>query len=156
MTANRSRLIDTYEISLKAFLRNGHGDILGLSGRYWNPDWKDKYDLPGGRIEVGEFHTPFAEILRRELREECGDLDIVIDAEPIAVARHLVEAEGDRPEQHVLYLFFEAWLTSGNVVHVSSEHTGARWFTTNEIAKDAERHFVSGNLVGLRSFLHRG
>ena len=60
------RRIQRFEVSLKAFLRRGE-KALFLRERdtgYW--------ELPGGRIEVGEEALEHSAILLREIAEELG------------------------------------------------------------------------------------
>ena len=60
------RAVQRFEVSLKAFVLD-RGCALFLRERdtgYW--------ELPGGRIDVGEERQPHADILSRELVEELG------------------------------------------------------------------------------------
>ena len=60
------RAVQRFEVSLKAFVLD-RGRALFLRERdtgYW--------ELPGGRIDVGEERLPHAGILARELAEELG------------------------------------------------------------------------------------
>lgn len=57
-----------FQIGVKALVRNSAGEIL-LTG-HQSPDGTSwRYDLPGGRMDVGE---TFTDTLQRELREELG------------------------------------------------------------------------------------
>ncbi|MFZ2681554.1 MAG: NUDIX domain-containing protein [Patescibacteria group bacterium] len=119
---------DRYQVSLKALVTNEHGEVLALNART-DGSFAGYFDLPGGRIDVGEFSVPLLEILRREIQEELGDIQVEIKPAPVAVGRHMIGAEsdiGDGAAIHVLYLFFEAKYLSGNI-QTSAEHTGFRW-----------------------------
>lgn len=61
------RSIQVFEVSLKAFIvRDGRAlFVREADSGYW--------ELPGGRIDVGEEWEPHAAILAREMREELGD-----------------------------------------------------------------------------------
>lgn len=60
------RAVQTFEVSLKAFiLRNGRALFVREADTGW-------WELPGGRIDVGEEWEPHAVILAREIREELG------------------------------------------------------------------------------------
>lgn len=62
-----ARAVQRFEVSLKAFILDDRGRALFLRERdtgYW--------ELPGGRIDVGEERTAHAVILQRELAEELG------------------------------------------------------------------------------------
>ena len=60
------RQIQRYEVSLKAFIVDGQRALFLRESDtgFW--------ELPGGRIEVGEEWLPHEEVLARELREELG------------------------------------------------------------------------------------
>jgi 8-oxo-dGTP pyrophosphatase MutT (NUDIX family) len=143
---------DRYQVSLKALITNSHGEVLALNALPTG-SFAGYFDLPGGRIDVGEFSTPLVDILRREIREEVGDLELEITEAPVAVGRHLIGAESDRADGesiHVMYLFFEAKYLGGDIT-ISSEHAGFRWL-------DLHKHmlpdlFKSGLLEGVSMFV---
>jgi 8-oxo-dGTP pyrophosphatase MutT (NUDIX family) len=60
------RQIQRYEVSLKAFIVDGDRALFLRESDtgFW--------ELPGGRIEVGEEWLPHKDVLERELREELG------------------------------------------------------------------------------------
>ena len=62
------RRIQTFYVGVKAFVLRG--DRLLMLQESLVPHW---WELPGGRIDVGEEHLAPVDILRRELREELGD-----------------------------------------------------------------------------------
>ena len=148
---------DRYQVSLKLILHNERGEILALAED--KGSFAGFYDFPGGRVEVDEFDTPLAEIIRREAREELGDVDFELGEAPVAVGRHRIppdvnERGEEVPEIHVLYLFFIGRLLRGEI-NVSEEHGGYRWLPKEEIGKNSERYFASGNLEGLKTYLRR-
>ena len=83
-------------------------------------EWKDWWEFPGGKMEVGE--TP-KEALAREIREE-------LSAE-INVGELLTTVEYDYPKFH---LTMHCYLCSliGEALHLN-EHEAARWLTKNEL-----------------------
>lgn len=146
---------DRYQISLKFFLRNGDGKLLAMAQD--RGSFAGLFDIPGGRIETDEFATPFADIIRREAKEELGGVEFELGDAPVAVGRHLIPASvNEKNEQileiHVLYLFFEARLISGDI-RVSEEHSGYQWLDSEQVRKTPERYFKSGNLEGVRMYL---
>lgn len=110
------------------------------------------FDLPGGRIDDSEFRTPLTEIVKRELKEECGVTDVTIDPKPVAYGRHLVPAKQEKLDHdvHVLYLFFEATLDSGEIT-ISEEHTSYEWVDLKSLP--LEKYFTSGILEGVKMLL---
>lgn len=139
---------DRYQVSLKALVTNSNGEVLALNALP-SGSFAGYFDLPGGRIDVKEFSTPLIDVLRRELKEEIGDVEVEIGEAPVAVGRHLIGAESDKSEGesiHVLYLFFEVKYLGGNL-KISNEHAGFRWL-------DLTKHklpdlFKSGLLEGV-------
>lgn len=144
---------DFYQISLKLFLNNENGKTLIL-GDLPTGSYAGYHDLPGGRIDDSEFMTPLTEIVKRELKEECGLTDVIIDPNPVAYGRHLVPAAQEKMNHdvHVLYLFFEATLNSGNI-NISEEHSSYEW--VDLAALDLARYFKSGILEGVQMYLGR-
>jgi 8-oxo-dGTP pyrophosphatase MutT (NUDIX family) len=143
---------DRYQVSLKALITNEHGEVLALNA-VQSGSFAGYFDLPGGRIDVNEFSTPLLDILRREIKEELGDIVVEIKETPVAVGRHLIGAESEKSEGesiHVMYLFFEAKYLGGNI-RTSNEHSGFRWL-------DLHKHklpdlFKSGLLEGVLMYV---
>jgi 8-oxo-dGTP pyrophosphatase MutT (NUDIX family) len=143
---------DFYQISLKIFLKNSKGEVLVLKSKS-GKRFAGFYDLPGGRIEVREFAASFEEVMRRELKEELGDIKIVVRPKPVAVGRHFVPAAlfpQLKNDIHVLYLFFEADYVNGEIA-VSGEHDGYMWLDLSRVEPD--KYFTSGNLEGVKMYL---
>lgn len=113
---------DTYYVAMKAFVRKGD-EILICKDRY-----QQKWDLPGGRIAVGEFDMPLEEILKREIAEELGTDFRYKNKGPAAIFRHRrpeVTLEG-KPEARILMVGFELEHLSGEIT-LSDEHDEYRW-----------------------------
>ena len=142
---------DFYQISLKTILKNDKEEVLILNG-HPRGSFAGFYDLPGGRIDVDEFTTPFTESIQRELKEEVGNISVTVNPKPVALGRHLIPASmtEERKDLHVLYIFFEARMVSGNIT-ISQEHDGYQWInlSTSEPAK----LFKSGILEGIQAYL---
>lgn len=142
---------DFYQVSLKVFLINDKDQILALKAHN-KGSYSGFYDFPGGRIDRGEFTTSFEEIIRREIQEEVGNIKFSLDANPVALGRHLIpasEAKGG-VDIHVLYIFFKARYISGEII-ISEEHNDVMWF--NPKTQDPKNFFKSGNLEGIEAFM---
>ncbi|TMA19241.1 MAG: NUDIX domain-containing protein [Deltaproteobacteria bacterium] len=87
------------------------------------------WELPGGRIEVGEETSSPVAVLRRELREELGpSLEVEVER-PILTWIRLPE-----PPRRTDFVFLVAFLCRhrrGEIV-LSSEHVDFRWMTRSE------------------------
>lgn len=144
---------DFYQISLKLFLKNAQGETLIL-GAGTTGSYAGFFDLPGGRVDDSEFTTPLTDIVKRELREECGVTDVTISSKPVAYGRHLVPGVQEELDHdvHVLYLFFEATLNSGEIA-LSFEHTSYQW--VDLAALELTKYFKSGILEGVRMYLSK-
>ena len=83
-------------------------------------EWKDWWEFPGGKMEIGE--TP-EEALVREIREE-------LSAE-ISVDEFLCTVEYDYPQFHLtMHCYICSLLTES--LHLN-EHEAARWLKNNEL-----------------------
>ena len=143
---------DLYQVSLKVIIKNSKGEILAMKADP-NGSYAGFYDFPGGRIDIDEFHTPFSEIIKREIEEEIGNNVVyTLHPKPVATGRHCIDAKFAKggKDIHVIYLFFEAQYVSGQVV-ISDEHTGFEWLNLSKIKP--EQYFKSGNLEGLKMYL---
>ena len=83
-------------------------------------DWKDWWEFPGGKMEVGE--TP-EEALVREIHEE-------LSAE-ISVDEFLCTVEYDYPQFHLTMHCYLCSLKTDSL-HLN-EHEAARWLKNNEL-----------------------
>lgn len=142
---------DFYQISLKTILKNEKDEVLILNG-HPRGDFSGYYDLPGGRIDVDEFTTPFANIIERELKEEVGDIKVAIHPKPVALGRHLIPASmtSKKTDLHILYIFYEAKLINGDIV-ISDEHDGFKWINLKD--SQPAKLFKSGILEGIKMYL---
>ena len=83
-------------------------------------DWKDWWEFPGGKMEVGE--TP-EEALKREIREELS-ADISVD-------ELLTTVEYDYPKFHLTMHCYLCSLVS-EALHLN-EHEAAKWLSKDEL-----------------------
>jgi len=137
--------IDFYQISLKLFLKNANGEILGLKAQS-NSISTGFYDLPGGRINTNEFETSFSEILKREAREELGNVKFGLNEKPIAISRNLNKRTGN----HILHVFFEGEYLDGEI-KISDEHLEYKWINLEKI--NPSEYFTLGILDGIQAYI---
>ena len=83
-------------------------------------EWKDWWEFPGGKMEVGE--TP-EEALKREIREELST--------EISVEELLCTVEHDYPKFHLtLHCYLCSLLTEALLLN---EHEAAKWLSKEEL-----------------------
>jgi len=113
-----------YFIGLKAFIVNDAGHLLVLQGsRSMKPE--GLWGLPGGRIMEGEEAIPLPAILKREISEECGSIEVEI-GEAFTHWRFFTA------EKSIFLLGYRCTYTSGEV-QLSKEHSSYRWVTEQDI-----------------------
>ncbi|MCL5010981.1 MAG: NUDIX hydrolase [Patescibacteria group bacterium] len=142
---------DFYQVSLKVFLKNEKGEVLGLKAAKGGI-YDGFYDLPGGRINIDEFETPFADIVKRELREEIGNVDYDLVLNPVAFARN------ENPNKksplgglvHMFNIFFEASYKSGEI-EISEEHIGFEWIKLEK--ETLNKYFKLAVFKGAQAYL---
>ena len=83
-------------------------------------EWKDWWELPGGKIELGELPE---EALRREIQEEL--------ATEIEVGGLLHTVEYDYPKFHLTMHCYACSIPQGQLSLL--EHEDARWLAANEL-----------------------
>lgn len=141
---------DFYQISLKLILKNNQEEILILKALD-DGVFAGHYDLPGGRIDYNEFDTDFLSILKRELLEEIGNVEVVIDDKPVALGRaELLKVGPNGKRIRILYVIFEGDYQGGEIV-ISNEHKDYKWVNLKKIK--LEDYFVSGILEGIKMYL---
>ena len=95
------------------------GDKIFATQRGYG-DWKDYWEYPGGKVEMGE--TP-EQALVREIREEL-DTEIGID-------KFLYTVEWDYPQFHLtMHCYMSSLLNES--LHLN-EHEAARWLSNDQI-----------------------
>jgi len=144
---------DFYQISLKLLLKNNKGETLILEA-VLDGSLAGYYDLPGGRINTDEFGANFNEILKRETKEEIGDVGFQINPAIVAFGRHLIPSSisPSGKDVHVLYLFFEGEYINGDM-KISNEHTDSKWVDLKKI--ELEKYFTSGILEGIQMYVEK-
>lgn len=105
-----------FKIAVKAFIVK-EGKLLLLKRSAWDTHSGNKWDIPGGRLEIGE--NPF-EGLKREVAEEVGIKSLEIRL-PLQV-QHFTRDDG----QKITMIIFLATCGEEMVV-LSPEHTEFKW-----------------------------
>lgn len=121
--------MDKFRNAAKAFIVKD-GKLLVIKRRPNDPHKPDAWDIPGGRLELGE--DPF-EGLKRETREET-DLNINIIM-PISV-HHFVRDDG----QKITLVIYLCEQVSGEI-KLSEEHTEFKWLDLTEAPNHLPKFF---------------
>ena len=108
--------MDNFRIAVKSFIVN-ENKLLILKRRPNDVHSPGNWDIPGGRLELGE--DPYIG-LKRETKEETG-LDIEI-LNPLNV-HHFTRDDG----QKITMITFLCKLFSNRNVKLSEEHTEFKW-----------------------------
>ena len=95
------------------------GDTIYATQRGYGP-WRDYWEFPGGKIELGE--TP-EQALVREIREE---LDV-----GVTVLAPLARVEYDYPDFHLSMQCFRCRIDEGEPT--LKEHEAARWLPRKDL-----------------------
>lgn len=109
---------------MKAFVMNEEQLLFvkeNTTGKFW--------ELPGGRIDVGEEFEPSTAILRRELAEELGpDFRCDIVGPAVTWVRQFPKLTGE----FIFFVGYACQYVSGTIV-LNHEHAEYRWVTRHEI-----------------------
>lgn len=141
-----------FQVSLKLILVNDKKQILGL--KVPNTSYfAGFYDLPGGRIDVDELSFDFVKTLKRETKEELGNLKLNIGETPITAVKYLVPKKftASKKVKPLLYIFFVAKYISGKI-KLSWEHEGYEWLDVNK--KNVDKYFFKNYLAGVQQYLN--
>ena len=122
-----------FHVGLKALIINDDGEFLLLKAIAKNKDCHNTWDLPGGRINQDELDIVFLKIIKREIREEAGDIKYVLRPDPVSLAKTAYEGGEER-----FFILFEAKYISGDV-KISDEHSGYIWKKIGP--KDIDKNF---------------
>ncbi|KKT74269.1 hypothetical protein A2Z63_00110 [Candidatus Giovannonibacteria bacterium RIFCSPLOWO2_02_44_8] len=120
-----------YQVALKLFLKRGN-KILFLK----LPE-SGLWDLPGGRIDNVETHTPLRKILAREIREELGVKVKYELGKPLFQFRRKALSR----KTYNLLTVYEGRYLSGEI-KLSSEHASYEWINPKAY-KFKEKDFMS-------------
>ena len=132
-----------FYVGMKALIeKDGALLILKQSDHYGK---EKKWQLPGGRITFGEETVPFSDILAREIREECGELEVKIGGISQVFRRKFPSGEW------VLLICFDCHYISG-AVQLNGEHTEYAWITSTDIEK---YEFVNGYEAAIRTHFQK-
>jgi 8-oxo-dGTP diphosphatase len=101
-------------------------DKILLAKRAKEPS-KDKWSLPGGRLELGETVYQAA---RREVLEECS---IEIEIERLFdVGESIIRDDAGRVKYHFVLIYLLAWYKAGNV-RAQSDVDDVKWVRFDEL-----------------------
>ena len=118
-------------VATKAFIVNKQGKVLILceSNKYVDGTNVAKFDLPGGRMEVGK---PFDECLIREIKEETG-LKVKI-GQPFYVGEWRPVVRGE--QWQIVAIFFKCKTTTTQV-KLSKDHDVFEWISPKDYKKSS-------------------
>jgi 8-oxo-dGTP diphosphatase len=118
-----SKEIQKFHVGIKAFVLNGQEELLLL-----RESTTGQWELPGGRIDVGEELLPQENVLRREFREELGP-DVRVKVGPLALTWVRERKPGD-----FVFLVGRFCRFESGVPTLSEEHDAWAWVAERELA----------------------
>ena len=110
-----------YGLTMRSVIKNEEGKILVLRRHPKSKTQPHKWELPGGKIEKGEF---FDEALIREVKEETN-LNVKVGDFCEAV-------QDDYPHKRTVQLIMYSKDITGDV-EISDEHDDWKWASVDEI-----------------------
>ncbi len=110
-----------YGLTMRGIIKNDDGEILILKRHPKSRTDPDTWELPGGKVENGEF---FDDALLREIKEETN-LDCKVGDLAIAI-------QHDYPFKRTVQMIMYLDDVKGEV-KISDEHTDARYASIDEI-----------------------
>jgi 8-oxo-dGTP diphosphatase len=116
-----------FQVALKAFVLDEDRLLMVREA-----DGERHWELPGGRIEVGEESLPPLAVLRRELSEELGTA-FACEVGSL-VAAWVRPPDPPRRNVPVLLVGFRCRRVAGEIA-LSDEHIECRWVTRSESAQ---------------------
>ncbi len=141
-----------FNVSLKLILVNGKKQILGLNVSF-NSSFAGFYDLPGGRINNDEVNSDLLKILKREVKEEIGNLKINILETPITAVKYIAPGKffKNKKDLNMIYIFFVGHYLGGKI-KLSWEHEDYKWLDVNK--KNVAKYFFKNYLAGVKQYLN--
>lgn len=115
--------IQRFDVGVKAFIVNGRDEILLLREMA-----SGQWELPGGRIDVGEERVPLDQVLRRELAEELG-AEFQAEIGPVALTWTRERKAGD-----FVFLVGRVCRYKSGSPALSDEHDAWAWASESESA----------------------
>lgn len=113
--------IQRFDVGAKAFILNERGELLML-----RESASGQWELPGGRIDVGEERTPLDLVLKRELAEELG-AELMVDMGPLV---HTWARE--RKPNDFVFLVGRLCRFKSGTPKLSDEHDAWAWVAERE------------------------
>src|SRR5687768_16841683 len=117
-----SKEIQKFHVGIKAFVLNGQEELLLL-----RESSTGLWELPGGRIDVGEERVPQEQVLRRELAEELGP-DVRVKVGPLGLTWVRERKPGD-----FVFLVGRLCRFESGVPTLSDEHDAWAWVGVREL-----------------------
>lgn len=117
------RVIQKFDVGLKAFIEKEEKLLIvrESSGGLW--------EMPGGRIDVGEESEHLHNILLREVREELGGALLITIGQPFySWIRPLTN-----PKPSFVFLTGYRCQYEGGEIALSNEHADIRWISRGDV-----------------------
>ncbi len=126
---------DCFHLGIKTLLRNTEGKLLLLEKRSKNS--VSYWDIPGGRINVGE---SINEAIQRELLEEIG-LKEVIKVTPLITFPTNIRIQTPQQNVGLILSVYLGKIDQNFVPQLSSEHKSFSYFLLEEVIEQFKAQY---------------
>lgn len=133
-----------FNIGIKAIMQNSEGKILALKA-HDNGPMAGYNDMPGGRIDEDEVGTSFLEILKREIKEELGEIQHEIQPRPAAAV------SCSWPNGQAMTFIYYLVDYHGGELMISDEHLAHEWITPS--LEEIDKYFTSYHNAALKQYI---
>jgi len=124
---------DLFNLGVKGLIKSGKQVLLlQINNGQLTRENREYWDLPGGRVQVGE---EMEMALRREIQEETGLTEILNIRSLGMCLSHIRIPTGPQQDVGLILAVFQCEIHPEGEITLSKEHISYGWFTEEEAAE---------------------